>query len=114
MFSRLNCSYMDFKKIRRQPIKNIIKICIILSKLIERYTKGKKNVVSFSTSFVNHSFNGIRTMKHFRILSAPVQNVGVHPVYNFYTQSKASVVRCSTNPTWLQNGVSRNLTNHFK
>ena len=38
---------MDFKKIRKQAIKKIIKICIILSKLIERYAKGKKNVVSF-------------------------------------------------------------------
>ena len=31
----------------------------------------------------------------------------------FSTQSEASVVRCSTNPTWQQNGESRNLTNDF-
>ena len=39
----------------------------------------------------------------FRKSSAPVQRFGVHPVYTFYTQSEASVVPCSTNPTWRQN-----------
>ena len=50
----------------------------------------------------------------FRKLSAPVQRFSVHPVYTFYNLSEASVVGCSTNPTWRQNGESRNLTNDFK
>ena len=56
MFSKLNCSYMYFKKIRQQAIKKIIKICIILSKLIERYAKGKNNVVLFLALFFCKSF----------------------------------------------------------
>ena len=40
-----------------------------------------------------------------------MQRFNVHPVYTFYTKSSATVVRCSANLTWRQNGESKNLTN---